>query len=269
MFINLLQITFLNTYIISPKTWIHKIQNYKKISFIFIFLSFIPYINYQYIIIFTLISIFIAISYKKKCREYLKNILNALLVVSIIYMCFNDINVNNGLCRKNSVHIPFYITLLNLLIQIIRQFFTINNLNQYNYMFTIPKFILRAFIITILYSLCIKILFSTTTYEDIVLHYLTKCISSNNIFIQKINLITILSCQFLVLFTNRINIITTAIKVRNTNNIFSIYHYNLYYYALKNLLRHVRYDAQLIIFILYSREIKCKNLIMKEIYGAS
>lgn len=265
MFINLFQITFLNIYILSPKTWLHKIQNYYKISFIFSFLCLIPYIDYQYILI-SIFFYFIILTNLKIPKKYTISIIHLLFFLFIFSLIINNSSINTELYNNASIHIPMYIQIPYTLVQFLNKYFYFSILLNYYYVLIIPKFILKATLLNILYSISIRILFLTTTYEDIILHYLIHYIKINNNIIKQINLITILSYQFIVLVINKINTMIVAIKLRNTQSIFSLSQYNLYYCALKSLFIFIQNDVKRITSVLYGREIDYSSLIIADIY---
>uniref|UniRef100_UPI0030023CB4 hypothetical protein n=1 Tax=Anunuuluaehu liula TaxID=3049639 RepID=UPI0030023CB4 len=259
MFINLFQITFLNIYIISPKTWLHKIQSHNKISFIFVSLCLIPYVDYQYILIFIFLYSIIILNLKIH-KQYTINLLNILFFVLIFSLDINSININTELYNNALIYIPIDIQIPYLLAQFFAKYFYINIWLQYYYLIIIPKFILRAILIIILHFVSLRILFLTTTYEDVILYYLMNYIKIDNSIIKQINLITALGYQFIALVINKINTIIVAVKLRNTQYVFSINQYNLCYFALKNLFIFIHNDVIRITSILYGREIEYNNL---------
>ena len=94
MLVNLLEITFLNQYIISPKTWMHKINNNIKIVIVFITLLFISYADYLYIIIIILTYLLMIICFKIPKNVFLKkNYLLFGLSILIFNTYINNINL--------------------------------------------------------------------------------------------------------------------------------------------------------------------------------
>lgn len=251
MLINLFQIAFLHTYIISPTTWIHKIPHRKRISFIFIFLYLLPYLNYEHLLIVTIFYVIMA-NCIKISKEYTDSKCYILFISLIACLGTNIIKIKNQLCYKDLINILINIYIPHIII-------------KSSYILILPKFILRAILIIILYSILIKLLLLTTLYEEIVLYYLIQYINYQNNFSKEINLILILGYQFIITFINKIHIAITAIRLRNINNMLYLKQYSLYYYAIKNVLVFIEQDIYRVTSILYIREIQCTNITVVDV----
>ncbi|CCP38185.1 conserved hypothetical plastid protein (plastid) [Chondrus crispus] len=264
MLINLFQIAFLHTYIISPTTWIHRIPYHKRISFIFIFLHLLPYLNYEHLLIITIFYVIMA-NCIKIATQYTENKCYIFFISLIACLGTNITKVKNQF---------FYKDLISLLINIDMPHFIIQNLNKHlylriiiksSYILILPKFIVRAILIIILYSILIKLLLLTTLYEEIVLYYLIQYMNYQNNISKEINLILVLGYQFIITFINKIHIAITAIRLRNINNMFYLKQYFLYYYAIKNILIFIEEDIYRVTSILYIREIQCTNITIVDV----
>lgn len=259
MFINLLEIMCLNQYIISPKTWIHKINDNIKIFIIFITLMVLPYINYTYLSILLIIHICLILYSKIPKNKFFKNkylLFGLLMLIFSIYL--NNINSQTYL---------FFVQQISIILQRPIIFIEINyriksylKLGTSYYIFIFPKYIIRVILIYFIYFISLKILYKTTKYENIVIYYLMNYLIKQNK--KKILIITFAS-NFLILVSNQIYFIEVSIKLRNRKIFFPKY---IYYYALKELLNNISEEIKRISCILYCRELNYKNLNIANIY---
>lgn len=264
MLINLFQIAFLHTYLISPTTWIHRIPHRKRISFIFTFLHLLPYLNYEHLLIVTIFYIIIA-NYIKISKEYTDSKYYILFISCIACLGANSIKIKNQLSYKDLISVLINIDIPYCIIQNLNKCLYLHSIIKSSYILILPTFILRAVLIMILYSILIKLLLLTTLYEEIVLYYLIKYINYQNNICKEINLILILGYQFIITFINKIHVSIIAIRLRNMNNILYLKQYSLYYYAIKNVLISIEEDIYRVTSILYIREIQCTNIIVVDI----
>ena len=102
MFINLFQIAFLHIYIISPTTWIHRIPYRKRISFIFIFLSLLPYLNYEYLVMIIIFYIIIA-NYIKISKQYTDNKYYMLFISLVACLGTKSIKIKNQFSYRHLI----------------------------------------------------------------------------------------------------------------------------------------------------------------------
>nr|QCI07351.1 hypothetical protein [Leiomenia cribrosa] len=260
MLINLLETMFFDQYIISPRTWIHKINNNMKIFFIFIILLILPYIDYFYIIGIIAIYILIILCLKIPKNTLLKiHYIIFSLFIFTLNIYFSTFTLNKHLFLIETTSIIFKQTII---IKIYNQQKTVFKFKKYYYILLFPKYLIKIIVIYLAYFISLNILYKTTKYENIIIYYLMNYFITKNT--KKILIITFAS-NFLNLVTNQLYFIEISIKLRNEKYIFSVY---VYYYALKELLNNIFKEIKRISCILYCREINYKNLRILNIYDS-
>lgn len=244
MLINLFQITFFNHYVLSPKTWIHKIPSNIKILLKFIYLILVPYIHHKYIAISAIIYIIVLInlpipksyilSRQQMICIFLVYIINVYLYTTNIFMdtIYNTVNSRQVICNLLSFNYYLY-NQCNKTCMIIQ---------------IIPKYIARGISIYIVYFILLKIIYLTTQYENIIQCYLvTYKQNINRLYTYK--LFILICSSFIVFLINEIETVIHAAIIRNSS------YRCVYYYALKHFLCNILSNTVRISSILHYRKI--------------
>lgn len=260
---NLFQLTFNRYYLHSPKTWLHNIKSTKKVFFVFLNLLYLPYLNLTYMVNSTYLFIIIIITLKipkKNMIDFLKIFIPTILFAIILIV------TNQDKIYKN------LFTIIKVLGPVKKFYLNANSLTSrcsYNivewkfYILKVPVFITRIILISVTYICCMQILFLTTTYEHIILLFLSliyKIIKNQQ---KTLVLILALSIQFIESNIKQLNKLTIGIKLRGFTyqNIIQFYNLEIIFSYLLNLFSlSIINDIKRISSILYNRDIKIINL---------
>nr|QCI06192.1 hypothetical protein [Dicranema revolutum] len=120
----------------------------------------------------------------------------------------------------------------------------------------IPNVFIRIVSIFILSWVCLRLLFFTTTYEDIIIYIAYLFQKNKNLLGNHIAFIIIISSQFLLVVTQKFFQLSTGVNLRIMDNINIIKFINFYYFTLIEILIFSNYYLNLITHTLYVREIK-------------
>lgn len=251
MLINLFQITFFNQYILSPKTWIHKIPSNFKISLKFVYLLIVPYIHWKYIL-FSIIIYIIVLIHLPIPKYYILSKKQIIFIV-LVYM------INSYIYTTNSIIDVMSITEIELNKEYIYNIFFPNDYlrNQCNkalrIIHTIPQYILRSIIIYKAYCILLKIIYLTTQYENIIQCYLKRYKqNAKRLYINK--LFIFISSSFMIFLINEIDTVIHAAIIRNSSDQY------LYYYAIKHFFYNIVSNTTRISYVIYHRENLYNNI---------
>lgn len=223
-----MQVNFLNRYLYSPRTWLHSICSYIKISVIFTSLYLVNYVNSQSINIVIIYYTIVLISLKlprKYIVEFLKIIILIILPTLLVNLVQKKLLYLN-IYENFNIHIPFSIK------------FLYQNKSKRNiikilyYSCFLPDFLFRAYSLSLLNFLSLQILFITTLYEDIIIYVISLYRFINLKKNKTINtLILILACssQFLTEIINYL--CKTFISFKAHNYSINTYHIIMLYIA--------------------------------------
>ena len=255
MSINILQVTFFNQYIISPRTWIHRILYTRKIIIIFTYLLLSPYLDYQYHLLPAIFCIIVLVNLPIP-RSYIFNIQQALYLLIIFF--FSIYIHKNNFYTKTDNHYVTYVEQRSL----VKNFYPLNT-NKLLIMIKkstsenfIPKYMMRGFSIYIIYLMLLKILYLTTKYENIITSYIViyRYNIKNTCFLNNTPIMTLTS-QFIILLIKRIDTTIKALTLRGVSykQIYS-------YYALRTLFTDIYFDIERLTLALYYKEIVITQL---------
>lgn len=165
---NLSYLSFYSQYLNSPVTDFHKININYKISFIFLILIIIPYVNNLNLIynIILFIYLFVFITYKSSNNLFLIE-KRSLFLLTLIYSIFSYQKLLDYQFYQN-YYIPYKIKKVSFY----SNTYIFNQIIMSFICYSIPMFIIKTFIIQIIYLEIITILFISTKYESIVLFFL-------------------------------------------------------------------------------------------------
>nr|YP_010198976.1 hypothetical protein LK147_pgp115 [Hydropuntia urvillei]UAD88425.1 hypothetical protein [Hydropuntia urvillei] len=226
---NLLKSFLLDRYIYSPKSWLHKVKSYKKTYLLFMYLCIISYLHFKYIAISAFLNVIIILHLKNAQNIYKKFMLQTLLIFLLI----------------------LFIIMYNKILLIQLQF------NKYYYILYIyNKYILniRAFLIVIHYLLAIRILFLTTTYEDIIFCFFNLFTSYENYTIKKVAFISTFALQTLEGIIAKMKHILITIKIKKITKLFKFKYY-IYIYFVSKFIQDIYKDIYRISSVMYTREL--------------
>lgn len=254
MLIRLFQITFFNQYLISPKTYLHKVPNEAKIFFIFCLLLIVPYISHIYVTYLIVIYLFIRFNLKVPPNYSLN--LKYILILMTLYLSSSCLSIS-----QLDTIISHKMTISNQHVAVTTAV-TVKSINKDNYTIVInflkyidqlPNYVFRGILIYTIYLEFLKILYLTTSYENIIMNIFLLCtfffgrITIRNIFV------TTMGLQFLTLSANNISILIKAIVLRDCHCMYS------YIYAVRYLYSRTYVSMKQLSLSLQYREISLKN----------
>nr|UAD84157.1 hypothetical protein [Gracilaria changii] len=220
---NLVHDFLLNQYIQSPKTWLHKLKSSYKTYFLFIYLYIILYTHEKDIILSICLHFILLLYFKNINNNYNKLLCYVLCIFSIL------------------IYIMIIIRLLHI---------------YYSFICVLSRYLLqlRPFLILTHYFLTLKIIFLTTTYEDITFSFfeLFKLYKHNTI--NKIIFISIFASQALESIMVKIQYILLTIKIKKVTKLFKFKCY-IYLYLISKFIQDIYNDIYIISSILYTKEL--------------
>lgn len=212
---NLYQLSNNHPFLYSPISWIHTISQKYKILYVFLQLFFLPYTNFNYLVIIFIITLLLltSINLPIKVKENLviTSLFFFLILIVNAYYTTKNININ-------TINSHFY------KIQPFKVFFYCINIQSPNISsiakisFYISIATTRLIIISLTYIFTIKLFLLTTNNETINLFLLQNYNSNTYKKNSQIPLIIILSSQFLKITFSNIAKLKKAILIRSITN---------------------------------------------------
>nr|YP_009244470.1 hypothetical protein Gchil_050 [Agarophyton chilense]AMK96712.1 hypothetical protein Gchil_050 [Agarophyton chilense]ASP44607.1 hypothetical protein [Agarophyton chilense]UAD84359.1 hypothetical protein [Agarophyton chilense] len=244
---NLSQSFLLARYIQSPRTWLHRLNSNKKIYFLFLYLSILPYAELKYItysiVIYSILFLYLKNINKNQVTCNLR-ILCILCIISLVIFVLSKLLLNIHIFR------PIYISnfILNLIC-------------------VCSKYILyiRSILILIHYFCTIHITFMTTTYVEIIFAFIPLFTQYQHNTIKKVAFISIFASQAIENTVIKIYNILTAIKMKKFTNIFKFQYY-IYIYLILKFIQDIYNDIYRISTVFYVRELNHKMSYFTYIY---
>nr|YP_009497946.1 Ycf92 [Gracilaria changii]ART65210.1 Ycf92 [Gracilaria changii] len=229
---NLVHNFLLNQYIQSPKTWLHKLKSSSKTYFLFIYLYTILYTHEKYIIVSICLHFMLILYIKNINNNYNKLLPHILYIFSIL------------------IYIMIILIESSFNMIIIRLLYI-----YYFFIFVLNKYLLqlRPFLILIHYFFTLKIIFLTTTYEDITFSFFKLFEIYKNNTINQIIFISIFASQALESIILKIQYILLTIKIKKVTKLFKFKCY-IYLYLISKFIQDIYNNTYIISSVLYTKE---------------
>nr|YP_010904260.1 hypothetical protein REQ04_pgp116 [Catenella fusiformis]WCH57511.1 hypothetical protein [Catenella fusiformis] len=256
--VNLLIITSFNDYIISPRTWLHNIKHKQKLFFVFFYLCFFYYCKNIYSILGIIFCLIITITTKIPLKKIISKV--HILLYYFIFL-LNIITHTSDIKFLFQIHIKIFFNP-----KTIKKISTLKKLEPDNIsntkdLFLLPKFVVKIASISLNSYLYLKILFSTTKYENIILYMFGKVNKILSIS-QQTTFIMTMSSQFFLVVTQKIFLMILSIQLRSMNRIFILEYTKILYLILIELLVFSKIYVGKISYTLYIRKINYINFML-------
>lgn len=250
MIIHLLFITSLNDYIISPQTWLHYIKHKYKLFFILFYLCFSYYYKSVYCIVGIVCCFIVAVTINVPLEKIISKFY-LLLYYSVFF--FNLIVQTNctKIFLKSKITDQIYI----------REKLGLSDIKDKTCLFVLPEIIIKLACIPLNSYLYLKILFSTTKYEDIILYIFEKVNKAISIGQQTTFIMTV-STQLFLIVTQKIFQMMLSIQLRSMNRICALEYINIFYLIFIELLVFSRIYIDKVSYTLYIRKISYTNFVL-------
>lgn len=263
---NFYQLSNTNLFLYSPINWLHLISQKHKILYVFFKLFFLPYANFNYLVIIFIITLLFLTSINLPIRTRDNLILTTIFFffILIINAYYTTKNINANAITSNFYKIQpfrFFFYLIDIKTKNIHRIAKIS--------FYISIAASRLIIISLTYIFTIKLFLLTTNYETVNLFLLKSY--NYNIYNKnsQIPLIIILSSQFLKITLNNMTRLKIAFLIRSIKN-NNKNHFRkslwIYFYLIKIFFIDFYINIVYIAQTLHSRDILNRELNIINIY---